>query len=92
MLRGADPVRVALVDALRPPAGSGQRGDDFLVLADFDSYVACQARVEAAFRDPARWARMAILNIAHMGFFSSDRSIREYADRIWQVRPIPVPI
>jgi len=81
-----------LVDALLPPAGSGQRGDDFLVLADFDSYVACQARVEAAFRDPARWARMAILNIAHMGFFSSDRSIREYADRIWQVRPIPVPI
>jgi starch phosphorylase len=84
-----------LVDALLPkelenPAASGQ-GDDFFVLADFDAYAACQARVEEAFADQARWARMAILNIAHMGYFSSDRSVGEYAERIWHVKPIPIP-
>ena len=94
-----DPARFhPLLDALLPPAaehasfgdGSQPHGDEFLVLADFDAYAACQARVGEAWRDPGRWARMAILNIAHMGRFSSDRSIREYAERIWKVRPIVV--
>ena len=84
-----------LLDALLPPeatAGKPTRGDEFMVLADYDAYAACQLLVEDAFRDPARWARMSILNIAHMGYFSSDRSIREYADRIWHVKPVPVPV
>ncbi len=84
-----DPARFApLIDALLPPESSSAsaRGDDFFVLADFDAYAACQTRVEQAFAEPARWARMAILNIAHMGYFSSDRSIREYAERIWNVK------
>jgi starch phosphorylase len=85
-----------LIDALLPressEGGSHGRGDEFCVLADFDAYAACQARVEEAFRDPALWARMAILNIAHMGYFSSDRSVREYAERIWRVKPVPVPM
>ena len=66
-------------------------GDPYMVLADFRSYSDCHARVDAAYRDVASWARMAILNTARMGKFSSDRSIREYANEIWKLQPIPVP-
>lgn len=57
--------------------------DSFMALADFRSYVDAQARVEAAYADPDAWSRMAILNVARCGFFSSDRSMREYIERIW---------
>ncbi|HEY1764270.1 MAG TPA: glycogen/starch/alpha-glucan phosphorylase [Opitutaceae bacterium] len=66
-------------------------GDPYLVLADFRAYSDCQARVDAAFRDKAGWARRAILNTARVGKFSSDRTIREYASDIWSLRPVPVP-
>jgi starch phosphorylase len=62
-----------------------------MVLADFRSYSDCQARVDAAFRDRAGWARRAILNTARMGKFSSDRTIREYATDIWRLPAVPVP-
>jgi starch phosphorylase len=65
-------------------------GDPFMVLADFRSYSDCQLRVDAAYRDRARWAKMAILNTARMGKFSSDRTIREYAEQIWSLKPVPV--
>jgi starch phosphorylase len=64
--------------------------DPFLCLADFKSYSDCQQRVDAAFRDKARWARMAILNTARVGKFSSDRAIREYARDIWKLEAVKV--
>jgi starch phosphorylase len=65
--------------------------DPFFVLADFRSYVACQARVEALWLTPQRWLRSSILNTARAGRFSSDRSIREYARDIWNVSPVAGP-
>ena len=66
--------------------------DDYLLLADFQSYVDTQKRVSAAFADPTQWTRMAILNVARMGRFSSDRAIREYCEAIWHVRPAAVSV
>ncbi|MCR2800602.1 glycogen/starch/alpha-glucan phosphorylase [Microbacterium sp. zg-Y818] len=59
--------------------------DRFMVLADYRSYIDAQARVDAAYADRDAWTRSAILNVARTGFFSSDRSMREYIDRIWHV-------
>jgi len=64
--------------------------DDYMVLADYRDYVECQSRVDEAFRDKRRWDRMSVLNTARSGRFSSDRSIREYCDRIWKTRPATV--
>jgi starch phosphorylase len=58
-------------------------GDRYMLLADFDAYVAAQARVDALYRDRQAWARKAIANVAGMGFFSSDRTIRKYATEVW---------
>jgi starch phosphorylase len=58
-------------------------GDHYMLLADFDSYLAAQSRVDALYADPQAWARKAIANVAGMGFFSSDRTIREYAAQVW---------
>ncbi|MDM7861174.1 glycogen/starch/alpha-glucan phosphorylase [Alteromonas sp. ASW11-36] len=60
-------------------------GDPYLCLADFDSYSAAQEQVDAAYRDKTRWAKMAIMNTAMMGKFTSDRSIKDYVDRVWNL-------
>ncbi|HNA28983.1 MAG TPA: glycogen/starch/alpha-glucan phosphorylase [Thiobacillaceae bacterium] len=64
--------------------------DPYMLLADFRSYVDCQARVGEAYRDKERWTRMSILNVARSGKFSSDRTIREYCEAIWRVKPVQI--
>ncbi len=64
--------------------------DPFLCLPDFQSYSDAHKKVDAAFRDRPRWAKMAILNTARMGKFSSDRTISDYAREIWKLDPVPV--
>jgi glycogen phosphorylase len=66
-------------------------GDPYMVLADYRSYSDCQKRVDAAYRERGSWARKAILNTARVGKFSSDRTIREYAQQIWNLTPLPIP-
>jgi starch phosphorylase len=65
-------------------------GDPYLCLADFRSYSDAQLRIDAAYRDKAKWAKMAILNTARVGKFSSDRTIHEYARQIWNLPQVPV--
>ncbi len=75
-------------DAVSTVVGDLLYSDRFLALADYQSYLEAQERVEAAYADQDEWSRKAILNVARTGFFSSDRSIRDYIDRIWHVRTI----
>jgi len=70
----------------RPFVDSLITHDDFLVFADYQSYIDRQDEVSKAFRDEKRWTEMTILNAARMGKFSSDRSIREYCEKIWNVK------
>ena len=63
-------------------------GEPFFVLADFAAYAAAQDAVDALYRRPDEWNRKAVLNTLSMGIFSSDRSIREYAQRIWRIKPV----
>ena len=76
-------------ELFRPLVDNLLHDDPFLVLADYQAYVDCQDRVSALWRDPQAWTRMSILNAARMGKFSSDRSIREYCERVWHVKHVP---
>ncbi len=74
----------------KPIVDSLLQHDEYLLLADFAAFIACQDRVDQAYRDPDAWTRMSILNAARCGFFSSDRAIRQYSEDIWRVEPVPV--
>ena len=63
-------------------------GEHFMVLADFEAYAQAQARVDALFANSDEWTRKSVINALSMGPFSSDRSIREYADNIWGIKPV----
>ncbi|WP_345829309.1 glycogen phosphorylase [Erwinia sp. HDF1-3R] len=63
-------------------------GDYYQLLADYRSYVDTQDKVDELYRNPDDWTRRALLNIANMGYFSSDRTIQEYADEIWGIKPV----
>jgi starch phosphorylase len=75
-----DPIRKILLE----------KGDYYMHIADLPSYIKAQEKVEKAYRDQKSWSKMAILNIANSGKFSSDRTIREYAREIWKVTPCEV--
>ena len=66
-------------------------GDYYLVSADFKSYLECMERVRVQYKDQTTWTRKSILNCSRVGYFSADRSIREYAKDIWNVETTTVP-
>ncbi|MDO4301949.1 MAG: glycogen/starch/alpha-glucan phosphorylase [Clostridia bacterium] len=69
---------------------NGSRPDEYFVLKDFASYAEAQEKVDEVYKDKEKWAKMAILNTAHSGKFSSDRTIKEYADEIWDLKPVHI--
>ncbi len=77
-------------DLFRPLIDTLLHHDPFMLLADYQSYIDCQDQVSQAYRDPEHWTGMSIWNVANMGKFSSDRSIREYCEDIWKVSPVKV--
>ncbi len=79
-------------DLFAPLVGSLLNGDDYMLLADYQSYIDCQDRVSLAYKDPEAWTRMSILNVARIGKFSSDRSIRDYCSDIWKTWPVKVEL
>jgi starch phosphorylase len=79
-------------DLFHPLVESLLTRDDYMLLADYQSYVECQQRVSEAYLDQINWTQMSILNSARVGRFSSDRSIREYCRDIWNVKPIVPPL
>ncbi|MGA7859204.1 MAG: glycogen/starch/alpha-glucan phosphorylase, partial [Terracidiphilus sp.] len=67
-------------------------GDDYMLLADYQSYIDCQDRVSQAYKCQEDWTRMSILNVARIGKFSSDRSIRDYCADIWKTWPVKIQL
>ncbi len=76
----------------RPIVDNLLYGDPYMLLADYQSYVDCHGAVAKAYQDQEHWTRMSIYNSVRMGKFSSDRSIREYCEDIWQVQSVPVSL
>jgi len=78
-------------DRFRPAVDALLGRDEYLTLADFRPYLDAQDAVERAWRDQAAWGRRSVLTTARCGFFSSDRTVRDYCRDVWHVEPLPVP-
>lgn len=77
-------------ELFKPLVDSLMYHDEYMLFADYQAYIDCQRQVAKTFQDQAKWTRMSILNALRMGKFSSDRTIREYCNEIWQVQSVPV--
>ena len=66
----------------------GNNPDTYFVLKDFEPYRQAQEKIDKLYRDKRSWSKMALANIAHSGKFSSDRTIKEYANEIWNIKPV----
>jgi starch phosphorylase len=75
-----------------PLVNSLLTGDEYMLLADYQSYIDMQELVSQAYIDPERWTRMSILNVARIGKFSSDRAIRDYCADIWKTWPVKIHV
>lgn len=80
------------VNLFKPLVDSLLCRDEHMILADYQSYIDCQDRISMAFRDQEKWTNMSILTVARMGKFSSDRSIREYNEKIWHATPLKIDL
>ena len=69
---------------------NGSRPDEYFVLADFEDYCKTHKIIDEAYKDEKRWAKMAIMNVAKSGKFSSDRTIKEYSDEIWNLKSVKI--
>lgn len=79
-------------DLFKPLTETLLHNDPFMLMADYRDYIDTQALVGTRFHDKQLWARTSILNVARMGYFSSDRAIKEYRERIWHVDPVKVKL
>ncbi|SOH06428.1 fragment of glycogen phosphorylase (part 2) [Candidatus Kuenenia stuttgartiensis] len=78
------------ISLFMPITNSLLKSDQYMVLADFASYVNCQGLVSKLYRDQDEWTKKSIINVARIGKFSSDRTIHEYAEDIWNVKSVPI--
>lgn len=72
--------------------GYGGRADNYFVLEDFADYARAQSEIDKAYRDKKKWAQMTLINVAKSGKFSSDRTIKQYADEIWELKPVSIKL
>lgn len=79
-------------EMFRPIVDSLLYDDQYMLFADYQQYIDCQAWISDVYRDKKTWTKMSILNTARMGKFSSDRSIMDYSRKIWDVQPVPVEL
>ncbi len=78
-------------DLFRPFTDALRQRDDYLACADYRAYMECQDDIDRQYRDREHWSRMSIRNVARIGYFSSDRAIREYCRDIWKTEPVSLP-
>jgi starch phosphorylase len=77
-------------ELFRPVTESLKVSDEYMLCADYPSYIECQGQVGRTYLNRAEWMRMSVLNVARMGHFSSDRAIMEYCDAIWRISPVMI--